>query len=752
MKNSIFFLLISVLCFGPLRPCPAESGLEAKAIPAGNLPVSVRPGLFGDSGLATEDVEGAVVSIDSLAGPLNNSHVFVFGPYSSTLTYEGVLNGKPSFSSGNTGLYFASGEWLLNFLGGIGSEDDVVFTNRTFSSIPPSAGWLDSAGGVANITVEFYSGKYISTNALESSLSGAADKIPTSAAVNDGLAGKASTNGIIEQPEASSIIGWSLIGQSNAEGFPEGTNRLFSAAFTPLTNAFISYIGQKSSTDTNAINYQTNLVYRDYTYNDEISWSFELPIGHGLADAGYANYVYKSPVGGAAAGSFTNGGEWWKYVTNTYQTATNTWGDAPAPTFLIYMRGESGAQTQTQAERVTELSNTYASALAYYGNTNLSMIIVGLPGVPYAYTNGALVDAGSRQFADENERVYFVDIHDLYALHLDQDQMLEAAARIMVPINQILAGKKHSMFEQFEKIGATEVIADEVQARSLKINSRPFIEAVDIVIQSQGEDTNSSLVSAVNAISTLNLALNAPSPVYSNSFSVIARFDTHLTNSLPGGPVLGNEAVALSGGFDSRFGDWVTLTNYPASEEGLFFDDLTISNSDFSVCFWYRREFEHSTNSTLPKNMFNVYRTNGTIEAISIRTSTYITSPSDDRNYQPCVQIYDANNGAVTSYIEYAAPLNEWHHYAMSLDRNGTSSKILFYVDGVLKSTIAPTNDLSATEIHPTYQVGVGARKYTTHSTQSCGGSLADFQYVKRVVNPKEVISLMAGQPIKGVE
>jgi hypothetical protein len=55
MKHSIFILLIAVFCFGPLRPCPAQ--VESKIVPAGNVPVSIRPGLLGDSGMSLIDFQ-----------------------------------------------------------------------------------------------------------------------------------------------------------------------------------------------------------------------------------------------------------------------------------------------------------------------------------------------------------------------------------------------------------------------------------------------------------------------------------------------------------------------------------------------------------------------------------------------------------------------------------------------------------------------------------------------------------------------
>jgi hypothetical protein len=57
MRKVIGYWLLVIGVLGPLFPCPAqEAGVESKVIPAGHIPVSVRPGLFGDSGVAVEDI------------------------------------------------------------------------------------------------------------------------------------------------------------------------------------------------------------------------------------------------------------------------------------------------------------------------------------------------------------------------------------------------------------------------------------------------------------------------------------------------------------------------------------------------------------------------------------------------------------------------------------------------------------------------------------------------------------------------
>jgi len=55
MKAVRRLLTLGIVLAG-CQPLPAqEAGVEAKVIPAGNIPVSVRPGLLGDSGKSAAD-------------------------------------------------------------------------------------------------------------------------------------------------------------------------------------------------------------------------------------------------------------------------------------------------------------------------------------------------------------------------------------------------------------------------------------------------------------------------------------------------------------------------------------------------------------------------------------------------------------------------------------------------------------------------------------------------------------------------
>lgn len=761
MKKSIFFLgLLSSLSYGQV--------FFTKDI-ATNLTLI--------DGVATvEQLDATAADVTALVGNISNSYVVVSAvkiPFNS-FSYDRPYFATGDFSSWVT--YESFDEWSITL------NNTNTYSNPSQSYYPPLTGWLDSTGGVSSVTVEFFPGQ-LSTKADASNVytiaeadaaieswtvavvtnpvvatvpEGDTNNVIDGAAVKDafagvdaGLAGKASTNGITEQTEAPETIAIAYAGQSNMLGFTGGTNRLFSDAFTPLSTAFISSDGQYSTAVTNRSLYQTNLVYYNWnTYDSSISWGLELPIGHALANAGYVNFGYKAAVGGASPGAFTNGGTYWKYVTNAYEQATNTWSNAPAPTMLVYFRGETGSTDQTAAARIAELSNTFVSAKTYYGNLNLSMIVVGLPGYYYNLsTNAPTVESASRQFCDETPNCYFVEINDIDALHLDQDEMLEAAGRVMVPINKIIAGKKHSQFEQFEKIGAAEVVADEIQVRELKYKSRPLNEAIGIIVEDEATVNGSRINSAIGLISAQTVAANLTAPVYSNGCSVIVRFDGSVTNTMTGGPIVGQEGISA---FEWRYpdvGGYTVITNNEVS--AYYTDTTTLTNSDMSISYWYRRDFEATTNDTVNGFVYHVFWTNAVNTAIAVYSRTYTLPVSSDNNYKHAF--------AVRGFVltgSYAPPLGEWHHYAWVLDRDGTNSTAMGYVDGVLNVSSNLVGDYTSTEIYMSYtnNVGVGARSFNSTRDRACDGALGDFIEYRRVLSEKEIMSLATGQTIRSIE
>lgn len=63
---SVMVCLLEFAC-----TCRGESGVESKVIPAGNIPVSIRPGLLGDSGVAAGDL----ATVNDLATKLSISNI-----------------------------------------------------------------------------------------------------------------------------------------------------------------------------------------------------------------------------------------------------------------------------------------------------------------------------------------------------------------------------------------------------------------------------------------------------------------------------------------------------------------------------------------------------------------------------------------------------------------------------------------------------------------------------------------------------
>lgn len=71
MKKTLGFRLLALgIVLSNCQPLPAqEAGVESKVIPAGNLPVSVRPGLYGDSGVAAADLATSITNAYTVTAP-----------------------------------------------------------------------------------------------------------------------------------------------------------------------------------------------------------------------------------------------------------------------------------------------------------------------------------------------------------------------------------------------------------------------------------------------------------------------------------------------------------------------------------------------------------------------------------------------------------------------------------------------------------------------------------------------------------
>ncbi len=625
-----------------------------------------------------------------------------------------------------------------------GAVVDVTMTGTPSYSSTPASITIDGVPVATEDTV-----LSVVTNPVVQTLSGdETNAAPSVAAVNDALAEKAS----IVNGDTDNTFGIAGAGQSNFEGFPGGTNRMPSVFLTGITNAFISYIGQYTATDTNAINYQTNLVYYDYTYNTKISWGVELPVGYALSQMGITQYWYKTGIGGAAPNTFTNGGTWWKYVTNTYQTARATWSNAPVPKAFIFMRGETGSNYQTQEQSYQERLKTWQDLQAYYGNTNLYFIQTGLPGVYYANTNGALVEAGAKQLAAEfPDRVFFVETKDIYAGHYDQDQMIEVGNRIAAVIQKIIAAKTYTNRESFKYLAAEDGSVDELRVRDLKVAAHPFSNAVDFVIQAQASDPNSTLYRKVPEV--ISSARMWPKPLYTNSLAYYFSFDdlsvtnySVWTNIVDTAKNFAREAEMTNALFASD-ADVGGYCNFRIGVKNSFYRnayDTRFSTNSWTIMSMYRRQYDNSVNGPMYGYLFKHFAS-GAGGAISLYTRNYYNNGVSTALI-PAADVAGANSNAVGVSATSQLQSNVWTHIALRYDNSASSISI--FINGVKEGTTVNTNLSRVGNLATLYSVG---GKYNA-TDGSCGGDIGQFEVLFRALSDSEILSRASGQLFRVLE
>jgi len=286
------------------------------------------------------------------------------------------------------------------------------------------------------------------------------------------------------------VAGW---GQSNMAGYTLGTNYLFASAFAPNTNAYFSSAGKYTTTSDHADswNFQQFLEYTNYipaTETSDISWGVEFPVSKSLTDLGKTVYYIKSAVGGAGANTFIPGGAYWLYVTNAYASAQSEWPTMPAVDILIFMRGESGAATQTQSESYAERLAVYQAATNLYGNPNLQLIMTGLPASYYALANGPDVEAGAQQLANENDNCWYVETHDIPepTNHYGEKNMLEVGARIMGVVDQIIANRNIKESAHYARVSSNDAAFDHFRFRTATINNQDLTDYLaDVAIDKE---------------------------------------------------------------------------------------------------------------------------------------------------------------------------------------------------------------------------------------------------------------------------
>ena len=167
MKKSAFILCLMLACGAHGWP----GSVEMRTVPAGNIPVSIRPGLMGDSGvaaanlntsgnvaqvaadlgLATTNVTGNIYTLSDVT----NSYLLNVGTFIYTFSY--MTNSRPAYNGDVYRVYYDSTKWIHNRTGTGNSR-----TNASSSFLPPVSGWCYTSDGTPvdpeDLSLQFFSG------------------------------------------------------------------------------------------------------------------------------------------------------------------------------------------------------------------------------------------------------------------------------------------------------------------------------------------------------------------------------------------------------------------------------------------------------------------------------------------------------------------------------------------------------------------------------------------------------------------
>lgn len=271
----------------------------------------------------------------------------------------------------------------------------------------------------------------------------------------------------------------------------------------------------------------------------------------------------------------------------------------------------------------------------------------------------------------------------------------------------------------------------------------------------------------------LTPTLAAPTPISQNISFAVANtsgvVDVPMTASPQGGPEQefpcqhhdcvappGNMALWLPFNLGSDFGDWfnnaaggndgvpyngvaLDTTGYVGSSlkfDGIndhvrvpFYPALDVAGGDFSIDFWIKpagQAFESILDRRAGGATPRGYHVFGGLGGGGEQLGVQLCNGAGCTNY----------------YSTLYAPLNQWHHVAITVDRDSASG-LKFYLDGQLVSTIDPTGRQGSLNNSQPFVVGA----WTGGNGAFFKGGLDEIELHRRVLAPWEIQNIFrAGQ------
>lgn len=749
MKKTVLCILISVLCFLP-SAFPAESGVEAKVIPAGNLPVSVRPGLFGDSGVALTNV----ATVTDLAGKLDASAATAQA-YGSVYIHDGtntinltptnytpiqmwatnspqskapplncvaLTNGIRVLVSGVYNVsYNISMTGQNNSIVEAGLFVDEVHQDSTEFNRKISTGadvGSASAGGQLYLTsnqvvsvrrITDTAGAYtvVQGQLIVTKIGLTVQNLPIVTTVAEGntnnvIAGDAVKNALDSKVNQGNLIATSntldaihigIFGQSKAVFTYGGNAGLTGEQATGITNTFM--VDQTETLGTFYV--QTNI-----SCVTTSRWSIELKMAQSLRDrTGKQIYVSKGARSGTTITNFMTGGPYNFTITNALNRMSTIFTNAGKLTAVCWLQGETDAGYTT-------------SSVAYASNLRTMIAqIRALPSVSYntpIFINDIQPVQGTMAYISLVTKAFYdVAKEDPYVIVVTNGDIAVSADTVHFDeAGQLLLGQRFA--DYIYNYLSNNATMSQGAVKGEKITAKTLV--TDSLIMSDG----SSLADCIIPISEQGLWLYAP--LRGSLADVSTNGHTNV--------VFGTQTWP-----SDSLGQYFLSTN--ETTYGRIYNFPAITNSDYTVSFAVKRNWGVASGSL----NYMMQISSGLIIAITSGTSTNPYTAST-----PKVTFKDASGTAFAYDVGAQIGTNEFERFAMTVDRNSTNSVIRFYYNGRPATRALPTNDLSVTSGTATTDLTLG----NTATNTFLNGGLRDVVVYGRVLSEDEVRRLHANQ------
>jgi hypothetical protein len=494
-----------------------------------------------------------------------------------------------------------------------------------------------------------------------------------------------------------------MVGQSWNGYTTDGTNALTGELGTGITNTYI--VDQLEVLS--QFNVRTNILYPTGATNN---WGPEVGFAQSLRDrTGKAVYVARGYRSASEITNFTAGGAYRFQWTNAVNRMSAIFPAAGTVDAVVMMEG--GTDSGTAANATNYLTNLRAWIRDIRSTPNMRentpFFIYSLP-----------VTSGSGEFQGPiNAAIYQVAKEDPYVVVVTNGDIATSSDFVhYAGTNQLRLGYRFADYIYAYMSNSAALSGGYAKSEN--------VTASDIIAGNLTLKNGFAVESSLTPISEHGLLAYIP---LRGSYADVST-NAH-TNVVTGTIVWDTD----------EYGYYAKTTN---ESYAIVYGFPTISNSDFSVSFAVKRNWGLS---------------GGLQTLVSFSSGFQIiggaSSALPETQFRPYINIKDTGGTVRSVKWGTLTRTNEFDHYGVSVDRNGTNTVIRLYYEGVLTTTWYPAFDLSVSAGAANVNLTLGG----TASNTFLNGGLRDVTIYQRILLDKEferlnAIQDMNGAGIRGVE